>query len=61
MQNNSSVKMLKTFTLKFEEKTESFNDTEGIGKAKTEKYGKNILQIISSYGKPVSSEEDAND
>ena len=38
-------------------------EIEGIGKAKTEKYGKDVLQIISLYGQPVSnnSEEDANE
>ncbi|MGB7000854.1 MAG: HRDC domain-containing protein [Halobacteriota archaeon] len=35
---------------------------EGIGKSKIEKYGKEILQIIASHGKPVNTDkkEDAN-
>jgi superfamily II DNA helicase RecQ len=35
---------------------------EGIGRSKVEKYGKEILQILASHGKPVNSDKkgDAN-
>lgn len=35
----------------------ALQEIDGIGKAKIEKYGKEILQIIVSYGKPVANEE----
>jgi superfamily II DNA helicase RecQ len=40
----------------------ALQEINGIGKAKTEKYGKDILQIISSHGKTVDTnkKEDEN-
>ena len=35
----------------------ALQEIEGIGKSKIEKYGKEILQIIASHGKPVNDEE----
>ena len=35
----------------------ALQEIDGIGKAKIEKYGKEILQIIASHGKPVTNEE----
>jgi superfamily II DNA helicase RecQ len=35
----------------------ALQEIEGIGKAKIEKYGREILQIIASHGKPVKNEE----
>ncbi len=34
----------------------ALQETEGIGRAKAEKYGKEILQIIASHGQSVSTE-----
>ena len=35
----------------------ALQEIEGIGKSKIEKYGKEILQIIASHGKPVNDKE----
>jgi superfamily II DNA helicase RecQ len=35
----------------------ALQEIEGIGKAKIEKYGKELLQIMASYGKPVKNGE----
>jgi superfamily II DNA helicase RecQ len=35
----------------------ALQEIDGIGKAKIEKYGREILQIIASHGKPVTNEE----
>lgn len=34
----------------------ALQEIDGIGRAKAEKYGKEILQIIASHGQPVSTE-----
>lgn len=36
----------------------ALQEIEGIGKAKIEKYGKELLQIIASYGNPDENEKE---
>lgn len=36
----------------------ALQEIDGIGRAKAEKYGKEILQIIASYGEPVSAQKE---